>query len=122
MGEHKNISINRFPKQSDWVGKDVEVCFNYDTSKKLNGKIVRDDMESPWEMIIEVEYELPYGKRCIKATECQYSIKEEKQTVEFLETPLHGAIPLYAIVSKINEIIKTINALERSDLINAYKD
>ena len=74
MGCHKNININRFPMQGSNLGKNVEVCFNYDTSEMLKGIIVRDDREDPGITIIEVEYEKPYCKRYIKATECQFSI------------------------------------------------
>jgi hypothetical protein len=74
MGVHENININNFPKQSSWLGKKVEVCFNYDTSKQLKGTIVRDDIEEPGETIIEVEYELPYCKRYINTKECQYCL------------------------------------------------
>lgn len=69
MGCHKNITKERFPKQGENLNKEVEVCFHYDMSKCLTGIIVRDDMESPWIGIIQLE-----DGRYILTSECQYSI------------------------------------------------
>ena len=68
MGIEKNIGLNAFPKQSSELGKKVKVCFNYNTSKLIEGKIVRDDMEEPFRTIIELS-----DKRYVLGTECQYS-------------------------------------------------
>lgn len=69
MGCVKNISYESFPKQGLYVGKPVNVCFNYDTTKCLPGVIVRDDYEEPWLGIIALE-----DGRYVLTTECQYSI------------------------------------------------
>lgn len=71
MGVIKNITHDNFPKQSDWVGKTVNVTFHYDTNKTVLGTIVRDDKEEPWETIIKVE------GRYIRSTECQHSLPHE---------------------------------------------
>lgn len=67
MGIHNNIGIDRFPKQSDLVGTRVEVFF-YDVKWKMQGVIVRDDMESPYRMIIKLD-----DGRHVLADECMYS-------------------------------------------------
>lgn len=70
MGVHKNIGKDKFPKQGDWLNHEVSVCFNYNTSEMLNVVIVRDDNESPFTTLIQLE-----DGRILNATECQYSIK-----------------------------------------------
>lgn len=70
MGEHANISFARFPKQGSYLLKEVEVCFNYDTSKTLSGIVVRDDAEAPGLMIIKLD-----NGRHVLSTECQYHPK-----------------------------------------------
>ena len=72
MGVEKNIDIKKFPKQSDWIGKNVRVCFNYDSTKEIEGVIVRDDMESPGRTIIKLK-----DGRYVLATECQYGLSKE---------------------------------------------
>ncbi len=69
MGIEKNIGFDKFPKQGSYLGKDVEVCFNYNTSKKIMGKIVRDDSEEPFKTIIKLQNE-----NYLLATECQYRL------------------------------------------------
>ena len=69
MGVRQDITHSTFPPQSDWVGKEVEVCFHYDTKNIVSGKIVREDKTSPV-MIIQLE-----DGRFVLATECQYSLK-----------------------------------------------
>jgi hypothetical protein len=71
MGIEKNVGFDVFPKQGEHLGKRAEVCFNYDTSRTLSGKIVRDDMEEPFRTIIELE-----NGKYIMATECQYSVRD----------------------------------------------
>ncbi|PWA08632.1 hypothetical protein DCC39_14430 [Pueribacillus theae] len=68
MGVHQNVSYNKFPKQGSFLGREVRVCFNYDTSKTLKGKVIRDDIEEPLLMLIHLE-----DGRVISSTECQYS-------------------------------------------------
>ncbi len=70
MGCHKNISFENFPKQGSFYLKAVEVCFNYDTSKRIPGRIVRDDIEEPGLTIIKL-----VDGRFVLATECQYSVQ-----------------------------------------------
>lgn len=76
MGCVENITLDQFPKQRDWVGRRVTVCFHYDTSKTIGGEIVRDDMESPngddssGITIIRLD-----DGRHVLATECQYSLE-----------------------------------------------
>ena len=68
MGCVKNISHDTFPKQSDYVGKLVDVCFHYDTSKSIMGRIIRDDREEPGVGIIQL-----FDGRVVLTIECQYS-------------------------------------------------
>ena len=69
MGVHKNIGIDKFPKQGAYLGRRVEVCFNYDTTETLMGRVVRDDVEEPGCMIIKLE-----TGYYVNSTECQYSL------------------------------------------------
>ena len=69
MGCVKNISSDKFPKQGSHKGKTVDVCFNYDTSKLVQGTVIRDDDEDPWRTIISLN-----DGRVVLATECQYSL------------------------------------------------
>ena len=69
MGIEKNVGFDVFPKQGDFLGKRVKVCFNFDTSRLLHGEIVREDMEEPYQEIIKLE-----DGRYILTTECQYSV------------------------------------------------
>jgi hypothetical protein len=67
MGVHAAISSGTFPKQGEWLGKRVRVCFNYDTSEQIGGTIVRDDVEDPLRTIIQLD-----DDRFVLAAECQY--------------------------------------------------
>jgi len=69
MGCHENIGFDKFPKQSDWLQKRVEVLFFYDTSQTIKGTIVRDDREEPFQTIIKLN-----DGRYVHGTECQYSL------------------------------------------------
>jgi hypothetical protein len=69
MGVHQNVGYDKFPKQGKNLGRLVKVCFNYDTSKIINGIIVRDDREDPGLTIIQLA-----DGRYVLATECQYLI------------------------------------------------
>jgi len=68
MGTHENIGIEAFPKQGSFKDKAVSVCFHYDTSCRVYGKVVRDDVEEPFITIIEL-----VDGRYVLASECQYS-------------------------------------------------
>ena len=67
MGNHPNVSIDKFPTQGTFLNQNVEVCFHYDTSRYIKGVIVRDDLEEPFLTIIKLE-----NDKYILATECQY--------------------------------------------------
>ena len=67
MGCHKNISVNKFPKQGAQIGKKVLVCFHYDTTAFIEGEFVRDDIEEPGTAIIKLK-----DGRHILSTECQW--------------------------------------------------
>lgn len=69
MGVHQNIGYDKFPKQGGWLGRRVNVCFNYDTSKSIFGTIVRDDREEPGQTIIKLD-----DGRYVEASECQYQV------------------------------------------------
>ena len=69
MGCVAGVGFYRFPKQSDDLYSRVEVCFYYDTSRKIGGTIIRDDREDPYETIIRLD-----DGRVIRGVECQYSI------------------------------------------------
>lgn len=69
MGCVENVTAFKFPKQSQFLYNRVEVCFHYDTSHYVYGKIVRDDREEPYEGIIALD-----DGRYVKMTECQYSV------------------------------------------------
>lgn len=68
MGCVASITFDKFPQQSDYVGRRVRVCFHYDTSRCVEGEIVRDDREHPFDTIIKLD-----DGRYVRATECQYS-------------------------------------------------
>jgi hypothetical protein len=74
MGVHKNIDYDKFPKQGDLLGKDVILHFNYDLSKSIPAKCIRDDSEDPFMTILQTKEET---SRTILATECHYSIDAE---------------------------------------------
>lgn len=68
MGTAPNIAHDRFPKQGQYVGRLVKVCFNYDTSHVIEGTVVRDDTEEPGELIIQLD-----DGRFVRAKECMWS-------------------------------------------------
>lgn len=68
MGSHQNIASDRFPKQGSYLGSRVEVCFHYDTSKRIGGEIVRDDAEEPGVEIIKLD-----DGRHVLTTECMWT-------------------------------------------------
>lgn len=67
MGNVSNITVDKFPVQGVYLGKPVEVCFNYYTARYIKGVCVRDDTELPGLMI----FRLADG-RYILSTECQW--------------------------------------------------
>lgn len=75
MGCIETIAYDRFPKQrgQDYkypkfaVGSRVEVCYQYDSSKKHSGIIIRDDVEEPFETIIKLD-----NGRYLRGAECQF--------------------------------------------------
>ena len=67
MGAVATITSEKFPKQSDKIGKKVTVCYHFDTSKTHSGVIVRDDIEVPHVTIFKLD-----NGRHILSTECQY--------------------------------------------------
>lgn len=73
MGCVKTITATTFPEQSSHVNQRVAVCFMYDTSQSILGTIVRDDLEEPFETIIQLD-----DGRIVLATECQYSFLDWK--------------------------------------------
>lgn len=70
MGCVKTIDKYHFPKQTEHVNQRVEVCFHYDTTKMVEGTIIRDDAEEPFETLIKLD-----NGRVIRACECQFSFK-----------------------------------------------
>lgn len=70
MGVHENINPlrGRFPRQSENVTRRVVVCFDYDTSRTVGGVIVRDDLDAPGELLIQLD-----DGPIVRAVECQYS-------------------------------------------------
>jgi len=68
MGVVDRIDADRYPRQSDYVGRPVRVCFRHDTSREFAGIVLRDDREDPWLMLI-----LLSDGRVVRATECQWS-------------------------------------------------
>lgn len=71
MGSHQNVNpvIGIFPRQSDWVGRRVQVTFDYlQSSETIRGTIVRCDAEEPGRLIIRLD-----TGQFVLSTECQYS-------------------------------------------------
>ena len=69
MGCVKTITAYDFPEQSSHVNQRCRVCFHYDTSKWLNGTVIRDDRDEPYETIIKLD-----NGRVVRGVECQYSL------------------------------------------------
>lgn len=68
MGCVNTITAYRFPKQSEYVNRRCKVCFHYDTTKWINGTVIRDDREEPFETLIQLD-----DGRTLRGVECQYS-------------------------------------------------
>lgn len=71
MGVVQNIRIDKFPKQGRYLHARVIVCFNYDTSRTIEGTCIRDDLEEPGCTILRLD-----DGRIVLATECQFQPKE----------------------------------------------
>lgn len=69
MGVKANISMSKFPRQGEWLGKSCEVCFHYDSGSRIEAKVVRDDAEEPRLTI----FALADG-RFVLATECMHTM------------------------------------------------
>lgn len=72
MGSHENISATRFPRQGTNLHKRVEVCFHFDSSQRVQGTVVREDVQSPFVMLIRLD-----DDRYVEAGECQYRTLDE---------------------------------------------
>ena len=68
MGTVSTIRSDLFPRQGTWLHRRAKVCFAYDTSKFVEGTVVRDDIEEPWQTIIRLD-----DGRYVRACECQFS-------------------------------------------------
>ena len=77
MGDVPAIGIDRFPEQGTFLGKRVEVCFDYDTSRTIGGKVIRDDAEEPGLMLIQLD-----DGRVVRSVECQYSFPRSQPVVQ----------------------------------------
>ena len=95
MGAHRNVTADRFPAQGSYFNRACKVCFHYDTTKWVFGKIVRDDSEPPHRTIIQLN-----DGRVVLATECQYQpigglLTNEEQPVEGNSTGQanHSGVP-----------------------------
>lgn len=71
MGVQRNVGFSKFPRQGGWVGKRVEVVFEYDTANRIGGTFVRDDHEATFLAIIRLD-----DGRHVLSSECQHSHPE----------------------------------------------
>lgn len=71
MGCVNSITHEKFPRQSDWLGRRANVCFQYDTAHTLPGVIVRDDADDPLVTIIALD-----DGRHVLSAECQYQLAD----------------------------------------------
>lgn len=67
MGVKENITATEFPKQGELAGKRVLVCFHHDTSRTVEGVVLRDDVEEPFRRVIHLD-----DGRVVLDTECQF--------------------------------------------------
>lgn len=70
LNEVNNLMFENggYPKQGNLLNQRVSVCFNYDTSKTIDGTVLRDDHEAPFKSIIRLD-----DGRHITMGECQYT-------------------------------------------------
>lgn len=69
MGINKNIGFGVYPKQGDYLDARVNVIYNYDTTIKESGTIIRDDIEEPFRTVIKLD-----DGRILLGSECQFSL------------------------------------------------
>ena len=74
MGCVENVGFDKFPKQGRYLHKHVVVCFDYDSTKTIGGRVVRDDEEEPGKMIINLE-----DGRFVLSTECMWQPVPNRQ-------------------------------------------
>lgn len=67
MGIVATIGFDYFPKQGTTKGGRVRVCFNYEADRHIDGTVIRDDVEEPGRMIIQLD-----DGRVVLSTECMY--------------------------------------------------
>lgn len=72
MGTVATITATSFPKQSRDLNRKVQVCFHYDTTRLLDAKIIRDDLDPPYLTIFQLD-----DGRVVMATECQYTLRRQ---------------------------------------------
>lgn len=68
MGVAANVGFSQFPRQGNMLGRRVNVCFQYDPTKTIDGVCVRNDMVEPFRTIFRLD-----DGRYVLASECQYS-------------------------------------------------
>jgi hypothetical protein len=68
MGIVTNVGAEQFPRQGQFLGKRISVCFNYDTTRQFGAVCVRDDMEEPGRVIFKLD-----DGRYVLSTECQFT-------------------------------------------------
>ena len=68
MGATKFVSATKYPVQGNFLGKDIKVMFDYDSSMCFSAKCIRDDMAEPFLSLFQL-----MDGRVVRATECQYS-------------------------------------------------
>jgi hypothetical protein len=56
-----------YPRQGQFLGRRCEVAFDYDVSRTVEGRIVRDDADFPGLLIIALD-----DGRYVTSGECQY--------------------------------------------------
>ncbi|WP_233874605.1 hypothetical protein [Paraburkholderia adhaesiva] len=61
------LFVHKFPKQGTLAGKRVEVCFHNDTPRVIESVVMRDDVESPFRTIIDLD-----DGRMVLDAECQF--------------------------------------------------
>ncbi len=71
MTIEKKVELGEFPKQGDWLGRRVEVCPHSDNPRIFYGNIVREDAETPYKTIIQLD-----NGKYILSTECLYELKD----------------------------------------------
>lgn len=67
MGVVANIDIDHYPRQTNFTGTRVLVCFKYDKDHTVPAVIIRDDDEDPNRTILRLD-----DGRIVLGTECQW--------------------------------------------------